>query len=435
MSELEIDHGGAIAVDPEVLREVGTRVMALALRFDDACTALRRAQGAVASAPVLAGQVDAAALAVSAHRIAELHTTARDTGLSTLLMADVFEVVELRAAAESLAVSDAAAAAAARARLDQLLASDPRLAGMADRLEAGWRSERFEGLAAPWDGFGLAPTLLTLGATVAVLTGQGKVGSGARLTGKADAVAVKPVHTSTPRRAPGSIESALHRFPKTPGAQVGVERYTMPDSSQRFAVYVKGTQSLAFGGADPWDMRSNVQLYSGEKSASYQATVDALEASGAKPGDRVVIVGHSQGGAIAGRVAMEAGYDVDLVVTAGSPDEMTVDVDQLIVQLRHTDDVVSSMAGGGSPEGTGSPDSFTARRVADPWFGPQDLALQAHSYDEYLETAAMVDSSGDPRVESVEAVWADLSTAVEITSTDYRADRIDDSSGGNSSGR
>lgn len=421
---LQIDHGGAIAVDTEVLRDIGSRVLALAAGLDDAQEAIRRAQRIVAITPMLLERVDVGALRWSAERVGALLTETQEAGAATLLMADAFEVVELRAQADALQITDAAGAAAVRARLDRLLASDPRLESMADRLVADWTDERFEGLAIPWYAAGVGtPQIFLTGAVLSLLTGLGKVRAGARLTGTADAVAVTPARTTTPTGPPTSLADALRRFPKAPGAQVGVERYTMPDRTQQFAVYVKGTQTVAFGGAEPWDMRSNTQLYTGQKSASYQATLDALEKSGAKPGDRVVVVAHSQGAMVAAHLAMESGYDVQLLVTAGAPVEPTVGDDQLIVQLRHTDDVVSSLAGGGSPEGTGSPDSFTARRVADPLFGLQDFLIQSHGHDEYVETAEMVDASGDPRLEAVDRVWADLEEAVEITSTDYRAER------------
>jgi pimeloyl-ACP methyl ester carboxylesterase len=180
---------------------------------------------------------------------------------------------------------------------------------------------------------------------------------------------------------------------------------------------------VAIGGAEPWDMRSNTQLYTGENSASYQATIDALQAAGAEPGDRVDVVAHSQGGVIAAHLAMESEYDVRVQMTAGSPVEPTVDDDQLLIQLRHTDDVVSSLAAGGSPDGTGSPDSFTAEREADPAAGLQDLLLAPHQLDAYIETAEQVDASGDPRVAALDELWSELDGAVQITATEYHAER------------
>jgi nucleotide-binding universal stress UspA family protein len=248
---------------------------------------------------------------------------------------------------------------------------------------------------------------------------------GAPFTGVADPVSVREVATSTPSRPPKSMSEALSRFAKTDGAQVRVERYSMPDGTTRFVTYVKGTQSALYGGKEPWDMKSNAEMYSGQNSASYQATLNALEAAGAKPGDHVDIVAHSQAGLIAAELAMNSEFEVGTQITAGSPVEPTLDDDQTIVQLRHSDDIVSSLAQGGSPGGTGSPDSFTATKVGDPVPGIQDLWLDTHALESYIETAKEVEASGDPRVDAVSDLWDELAQAEEIVATEYHAERID----------
>ncbi|CAH0203327.1 hypothetical protein SRABI76_02073 [Microbacterium oxydans] len=421
--DLDIRHGGAIAVDTEALRDVGHRLAMLATRLEDARAAVRRAHGFIVDADGFEGAVDLAALAAGGERIGGVCEQTRDAGAGTLLMADVYEVVELRAEADSLRLVGGAAADAVQARLDRLLASDPRLDGMSEWLIADWKDRRFEGLDSQFDPGGLMAPFLMGGASAAVLSGLGTLRPGARLRGTADAVSVAAVRTSTPDGPPTSLAGAFARLPTAPGAQVKVERYTLPDGSRQFIAYVKGSQSLAVGGSQPWDMRSNLQLYTGETSASYQATLDALEAAGAEPGDRVDAVAHSQGGIITAHLAMESGYDVRVQLTAGSPVEPALGDDQLLIQLRHTDDVVSSLAGGGSPAGTGSPDSFTAERVGDPSRGLQDLALAPHQMDAYLETAELVDDSGDRRLEALDEQWAELDGAVDITSTEFRAER------------
>lgn len=422
--DLDIRHGGAIAVDTEALRDIGRRLGALTARLDDARTSVARACTLVAAAPHFPWAVDLPRLVAGGQAIGSLARQTAEASTGTLLMADAYEVVELRAQAEALGLADTAEANAVHARLERLLASDDRLAGMADCLTADWEEGRFAGLDRQFD-IGALSALFLVGAAASVRTGAGTLPPGARLRGTADAVSVIAVRTTTPNAAPADLAAALSRFPKAPDAQVRVEKYTMPDGTRRFVAYVKGTQSVAFGGADPWDMRSNRQLYTGERAASYQATVDAIAAAGAAPGDRVDIVGHSQGGMIASRIAMESGFDVGVLITAGSPVEPALDADQMLVQLRHTDDVVSSLAGGGSPGGTGSADSFTAQRVGDPERRIQDLLLAPHLLEEYIETAERVDESGDPRVAALDRLWSELDQAVGIESTDYRATRAE----------
>jgi len=424
--ELEIDHGGAIAVDTEQMRDVGARVMALTSHFDDARAAIERACHVAASSS-LAGQVDTAALSSCATRIVELRTETEDAATGTLLMADAFEVVELSAEAEALAHSDAAAASALLARRDRLLATDDRIGILAGRLErSGWREERIEGLGTQWDMGGLLPPLWLIGALVGTTARLGTVLPGMTLKGSVEPVTVTPVRESTPAASPSTLRGAFERMPKDASAQVAVEKLTFADGSTKYMVYLKGTQNFVpweAGGAEPWDMKSNGELYTGEKSASYQATLDALEAAGARPGDTVGVVAHSQSGMIAVHLGMESEYDVDFIATAGSPTGGTFRDDQLVVQIAHTDDVVSSLAGEGSPGGTGSPDSFTATRLADPNPGIQDLVLAPHRFEPYLETAEMIDESNDPRAEALDEYWVGLGEAVSVERTEYHGER------------
>lgn len=419
-----IDHGGVIAVDTEQLRHVGARMRAVASQYESARAAVDRAHALVVSAPAVFPQVDSGALRRSSEQLGVLHAEMEEACAGTLLMADVFEVVELRAQAEALALTDAAAAEKALARLDRLVADDGRLAVMADWLTEGWEGRRFEGLDDQYDMGGLLPPIFFAGAVVGMSSGLGKVRPGDALKGKADVVRVTPVDTSSPS-APKSLAGALRRMPSGT-AQVAVEKYTMADGATRYVAYVKGTQAGApwqSGKADPWDMKSNAELYQGRRSASYQATVDALRDAGAGADDRVDVVAYSQGGMIAAHLAMESEFDVSMQMTAGSPTEPTLGEDQTLVQLRHTDDVVSGLSAGGSAEGTGSADSFTASRVGDPHDGFQDLTLQAHNLETYIETAKMVDASHDPRAEALDEYWDELGDAVEIERTEYHAER------------
>lgn len=421
--DLDITHGGAIAVDTEVLRDVGVRIAVVAERLADTQGSIRRAHGIIVDAPGLGAQLDTVALRASADRVDELQRRCEEASVGTLLMADAYELVELRAQAEALALTDAAAADALYARIEQLEASDDRVGGMADMLVAGWKDRRFEGLDSQFDLSGAMAHLFVGGGLIGSTLGLGKAHAGKTLIGKADPVTVRPVAASTPVGTPASLADAFRRFPEVPGAQIRVDRLTMGDGSTQFIAYIKGTQSPFFGAGEPWDMKSNIELYAGKTSASYQATLDALAAAGARPGDRVDLFAHSQAGMIASRLAMESEFEVQVVATAGSPTEPTLREDQLLVQLIHSDDIVSSLAGGGSPGGTGSPDSFTATREGDSSDGVQDVWADTHWMHSYIETAEMVDRSSDPRAVALDEYWKTLDAAEVIESTEYRAER------------
>lgn len=421
-SDPDITYGGAISVDPEALRDVAVRMAGLVGDFGDAGSSIRSAYSLIVDTPGLSEQVDTVSLWASATTAEELREQCESAVAGTRLMADAYEYTELKAEADALALTDRAAADALYLRMQELAEHDPRVVELSNRLVQDWIDGRFEGLDTQLVP---GPMSLFFGAA-AFLGANGKVSKlwpGMRLTGVPDRVQICPMKTSSPTGAPQSLADAFRRMPKTDGAQIAVEKYTMSDGSSTYVAYLKGTQSVGFGGEQPWDMKSNLELYSGKTSASYQATLDALAAAGAGPGDEVDIVAHSQSGMIAAHLSMESEFDVHVQVTAGSPVEPTVADDQTLVQFRHTDDVVNSLAGGGSPGGSGSPDSFTVTRVGDPLPRPQDVLLDTHMLDSYIETAEMADESGDVRVDALDEFWARLNGAVEIERTEYHAER------------
>ncbi len=424
MTGLTIDHGGAISVDPDVLRDVARRVDAVASRCDDARSAIMRAHRIIVDTPGFTEHVDTVGLWASGDHVARLHSECQETAESTLLMADAYEYVELCAEAQMLAQTDPSTAQRLTRRADRLAASDERISEMADDLVAQWQARRFDGLVGNAVTPVLYDQLFLTAATVGVVSGFGKVRRGETLTGKADPVAVAPVKTSAPAAAPAGLAGALSRMPRTAGAQIAVEKYSFADGSTKFVAYLKGTQDAGAGGKEPWDMRSNAQLYTGQTSASYQSTIDALRAAGAEPGDEVDVVAHSQSAMVAAHLSMESEFDVQMQITAGSPVEPTLDDDQTIIQLRHSDDVVSGLAGGGSPEGTGSPDSVTLRTEGTPSDTLGDLTLDAHQLDAYIDTAKRADDLSDSRIDAMHEFWRELDTAEVIERTEYHAERV-----------
>lgn len=425
---VDITSGGAISVDSGALGMVAAAMITIAPRLADAAAAIRNAHGYIVATPSLSAKVDTVALWASGQRADVLHDECRSAGSNTVLMADVYEVVELRAQLAALAVQDSAQAFTLQARIAQLQASDPRVAEMEQWLIAGWKEGRFEGLDQQFDGSAFTGAV-NMGGVFALAAAVGALGLGhlppnASFPAKTDSVSLTSVKTGSPLTPPTSLAEAFRRFPSTDGAQLKVEKYTMPDGTNRFVLYAKGTQfAWPWEQGEPMDLGSNWDLYTGEEASSYQATVEALELAGAQPGDRVDVYAHSQAAMNAAYLSTQSEFDVKLQVTAGSPVHPTLNDDQLLIELRHTDDMVSALAGGGAPGGTGSPDSFVASRVADPAVQPADLALKPHWLDSYIETAELVDASGDVRLDALENNWRELLDAVTIESTEYVATR------------
>ncbi len=162
---------------------------------------------------------------------------------------------------------------------------------------------------------------------------------------------VTPVAGHGPTAAPASLADAAARIPGGGDARIRVERYTMPDGTRQFAVYVAGTQTVAPNSTEPFDMASNIALYTGERSASYDATLAALARAGAEPGDVVHAFGHSQGAMITAHLALEGGYDTQTLVSLGSPVEADVGEGTMSISLRHADDPVAALAAGGHAGG------------------------------------------------------------------------------------
>lgn len=462
MSYLEIRSGGAIAVDTEQLRSVAARLREFGIRVGELADRARWvATDAAAAANGFGVDLHARWLATGAERIAD-----QPAALAAALdgLAATYEVIELCVQhAAATAAGDLEAARAIKARLVVLQQEYPDAADAADSAVDAWRRDGpvemarqvaaatwwIPGMALPlavgtgvlWSGVSVAglgrmsraPAPPGGSATDAVSARSPGVAGGHRSgtrhppTPSLPAAVPPPaVRAVAPAPASGPVSGladAARRVPGAAEARVRVERYAMPGGGSQAAVYIAGTQTLSGGAGDPFDMRSNLELYRGERSASLEAVELALRDAGVDPGDPVHVFGHSQGAMLASALALEGTYDVQTLVTYGSPVEAAVPDSVLSVGIRHTDDPVAGLAGGGHAETIGSPGSFIAERVADPAAGAQDLTLAAHGIDRYTETAAMVDASSDPRAAALRELWSTLGSAERVEVTEYAAAR------------
>jgi len=440
---IELRGGGAVAVDTETLRHTAGRFEGVGGELE----ALRDRLGSLELMLFVQRQTAwaaASAASVLGSRIADAVTEAGGIARQLRAAAVVYELVELNAEhGVAFAAGDIEALARIDARRDLILAEHPDAMAQARGLELDraimWPAHLVRqateagydlgGVFGPPGGAigGVALGGLAIGAAAATgIGGWGRIAGDSRLTGPAPPVSLRtvaPAPTSTV--APTSLAAAATRIPHGTASQVRVERYTMADGSKQFAVYVSGMRSGDRDAAEPWDSRSNVELYQGTRSASYEATAAALEAAGAQPGDVVHAFGHSQGAMITAHLALEGGYDTRTLVSFGSPVEADVGAGTLSIAVRHTDDPVAALAGGGHAGGIGAPGSFTAEREAHPATGPADVALPAHSLTGYAETASLVDASPDPRMLPVRDLFGELGGAVRVEVLEFAAARAD----------
>lgn len=444
--DLEIRGGGAVAVDTETLRQAASRFLTMRHELESLAQRVGSLQLMLFAERDLAWEAACTASVLStrlADTIAETEAIAADLRSAAV----VYELVELNAQhAAARSAGDEAAMARIDARRDDLTSTHPSAMDSARfftfERAVMWPSELVRettelgfdlgdvfgdvlghGLG---DVVGMVPGavggvalggLTLLGAAAAATGGRGRLPRDARLTGAMPEVAIDRVSSGT-TSAPTTLAAAAGRIPSG-DARVRVEIYTMPDGSKQYAAYVSGMRDAAVaGGSDPWDNESNMQLWGGERSASYAATVEALAAAGAEPGDVVHAFGHSQGAMIASHLALEGGYDTRTLVTFGSPVEADVGRDTLRVVVRHVDDAVPALAGGGHDAPVGAPGSIVVERVADP-----AASTAAHGIGAYAETASRVDASRDPRVGALRDTFAELGTAVDVAVVEYSATR------------
>ena len=423
--ELDIGSGGIVAVDTESLRAAAGALRALCADCDEIealLAAARRGLGPHAAELAAAGATVQDVAAQVARIAGDLDR-----------MADVYELVELSSQIELAGMTDDQdRAAALRGRIAALVAADPGLLAAVAAETARWRTAEPSALwhqndlpllpIAPGGdiaGLGLLAVLLSGAATA---LGLGTVPRGTRLGGPENPVTVTRLSGSSGvAAAPASLSDTVDRIPRGEG-RVRVERYTMPDGSQRFAVYVAGTVD----GADrrePMDWWSNFALYGRQHAASEAAVAAALADAGAEPGDSVELFGHSQGGMAASYVALSEEYDVPLLVTYGGPVQADVGEATLSVAVRHLDDPVSALAGGGYAAGVGAAGSFVATRETPGTLASGQGPIGPHRLDAYRETAVMLDASSDPRMRGVRDRLGELARAGSVEVFTYSAAR------------
>lgn len=188
--------------------------------------------------------------------------------------------------------------------------------------------------------------------------------------------------------------------------QVQVITMAQPDGSTSYIVQIPGTQDWSPTRTDnPVDLTSNVNLMAMQGSTVMEQQVaGAMAAAGIKPGDPVMLTGHSQGGITAAAMAsdpdIQARYNITSVVTGGSPiGRLDIPDDVSVLSLEHDQDVVPMLDGAENPD---RPNWVTVdRELSDPE-GTVDGARGpggAHATRNYTETGVQVDASDSATLE------------------------------------
>ena len=242
----------------------------------------------------------------------------------------------------------------------------------------------------------LAPSRLTVSFFRRSMTGISGVISGAAGIATAgarsqraapNALSVRPV-TQTDCLPPASFSAVVARIPAADPQSPQVRIEKTPSAA---FVYVGGTIAGGLsGGREPWDMASNIAAITGQVSDSERGVRAVMAASGVTSADRIVVVGHSQGGLVAQRLAADPQLRVSDVVLVGSPQTPGgVAPGVHVVALENSNDPIPALGGRASE---GRADVTVARTPLIDRGDP----LAAHHLLEYRELASEADASRDP---------------------------------------
>jgi hypothetical protein len=236
-------------------------------------------------------------------------------------------------------------------------------------------------------------------------------------------VGLDEVSTASDECAPGLARSR-------PLARIRVQRLDRPDGGRSWIVAVPGTRTWSpVTGPNPLDLTGNVRAMAQQRTAAGSAVLAAMRQSGVRPGEPVLLAGHSQGGLVVADLAADPAvrreFTITHVVTAGSPvarDPIPADVE--VLALEH-DDLVPQLDGAPNPA---TPNWVTVTRAAsaDPAVQRIPSPMPNHSLAGYVRTAAAVDASDDPSL----VVWRRTAApflpgpAAPSTEQDFDAERV-----------
>jgi hypothetical protein len=171
---------------------------------------------------------------------------------------------------------------------------------------------------------------------------------------------------------------------------VGIDFFQTADQRTSI-VYIPGTQTLGLGdGSNPLDLQSNILAMQGTGvAASERAVLDAMKQAGITPTDKVIFVGHSQGGMVAGNLAQHpAGYIAAGLVTIGAPIAQLKLTNVPVMAIEHVNDPIPNVSGKVNPL---AKNWVTVQRRSSA--SESDAPIHSHSLKSYKNTTEKVDES------------------------------------------
>ncbi len=191
-----------------------------------------------------------------------------------------------------------------------------------------------------------------------------------------------------------------------------------PDGGSAWVVVVPGTQEWSpRAGPNPFDLTTDVRAVTGDATVAAAGVAAALDLvrSGSprsRPGDPVLLVGHSQGGILAAALAADAGFRrrhrVTHVVTSGAPVGIVPVPDSVrVLSVQHADDPVHRL------DLTPNPARSSWVTVEAPAAGPS-VDVRRHGLETYVRTLRTVEDAPRGTVAGVEGFRATTGAFVGV---------------------
>lgn len=175
----------------------------------------------------------------------------------------------------------------------------------------------------------------------------------------------------------------------------GVRVKRIDGSPPRWIVEIPGTSSWSpFAGGNPSDLTSNAQLMN-RRGELLRGVQEAMQRAGIKPGEPVMLAGHSQGGIAAAALASDPSarrdFKITHVVTAGSPvARMPIPSDVHVLSIEHREDPVPRLDSAENPDRANwSTATFGT--------GDHDKIIDAHAGSGYADSAGRIPREHYPR--------------------------------------
>lgn len=186
-----------------------------------------------------------------------------------------------------------------------------------------------------------------------------------------------------------------------PPGTIRIDRVTAVDGSTSWLVLVPGTQGELVS-TNPFDWVANPGAMAGQVTAATSTVVQAMRQAGIKPGQRVMLAGHSQGGLVAYNAANQVGdLDVTGVVALGSPTgHLEAPAGTEVLSVQHVEDPVPGLDNAADPV---SENVTVVERQLTASISPDAAAASdwqaSHGTDLYVQTGELIDASTDGAIE------------------------------------